>query len=229
MKIAATSDMHGIFPEIPKADVLCIAGDICPTHDHSFSYQRKWVLTEFCTWCQGLVRDGIVKNVVFIAGNHDWVFEDLMEKNEEAWFRSSLPEDVFYLRDSEVIIDGIRFWGTPHTPPFCDWAFNVREEGLNEIFSKIPEGIDVLISHGPPYEYWDSVDWTVRQTDPLGSKALIQHVKRAHPRYTFSGHIHTGNHVPQKVIHENKNINVVNVSLINEQYEKTYPVFECEI
>jgi len=229
MKIIATADMHGRFPKLPRGDTLCISGDICPLYDHSVMYQNKWIRTKFLTWCKNILKNKTAKDIIICGGNHDWFFEDLMDKGEEDLFRSDLPPRIHYLRDSEVVIDGKRFWGTPMTPEFCDWAFNRTEPQLDEIFSQIPEGIDVLISHGPPYEYCDSVNCDSRVTGPLGSRSLIKHVKRVAPYITFAGHIHSGNHTPMKVVHGNKDINVVNVSLVNEYYKEAYPAFECEI
>ena len=34
-----------------------------------------------------------------------------------------LLTNAIYLEDSGVEIDGVRFWGSPWTPTFMDWAF----------------------------------------------------------------------------------------------------------
>ena len=42
------------------------------------------------------------------------------------------------------------------TPAFCDWGFNVqRGEDILEKWNKIPAGIDILITHGPPLGKFD--------------------------------------------------------------------------
>ena len=41
-------------------------------------------------------------------------------------------------------------------PEFCDWAFNLRRgEQCLEKWDLIPEGIDILITHGPPIGHGD--------------------------------------------------------------------------
>ena len=44
----------------------------------------------------------------------------------------------------------------PRQPEFGDWAFNLpRGEKCLEKWDLIPEGVDVLITHGPPIgEVW---------------------------------------------------------------------------
>ena len=41
-------------------------------------------------------------------------------------------------------------------PEFCNWAFNLdRGEKCLEKWDLIPEGIDILITHGPPIGHGD--------------------------------------------------------------------------
>ncbi|MCK4490026.1 MAG: hypothetical protein KAU23_07180 [Anaerolineales bacterium] len=51
-----------------------------------------------------------------------------------------------------MIIDGTKFYGSPWQPWFYDWAFNLqRGPEIRSKWELIPEGIDILITHGPPY------------------------------------------------------------------------------
>jgi len=246
VKILGISDLHGNLPDIKASgDILCIAGDICPATDHSFKFQKKWMSKEFIPWCESLIKKGDVKNVCFVAGNHDWYFEHLYNYEKEREFTKTLPEDIHYLRDSEVIIDGFRIYGTPWQPDFCGWAFNRNERSLNDIFSRIPEGLDVLISHGPPYGYCDTVtevfhhpvtgDVKERQSEHLGSKALNNVLRAKLPKLALVGHIHTGNHKGARMIDPMSNTPtllsccVVNVSYLNEQYNPAYSVYSTEL
>jgi hypothetical protein len=63
--------------------------------------------------------------------------------------------DIIYLEDSSVTIDGVKIYGSPHQPPFHDWAFNRTEPERIEIYKQIPEDIDILLTHGPPYQILD--------------------------------------------------------------------------
>ncbi len=87
-----------------------------------------------------------------IAGNHDWMFQKDPERA-----RLLLPPDVNYLQDSGVTIDGVKFWGSPWQPAFCDWAFNLPRESLAAKWALIPTDIDVLVTHTPPYGIMDQV------------------------------------------------------------------------
>ena len=50
MIICAVSDLHGQLPDIPKCDLLLIAGDVCPVTNHSLDFQEHWLDTEFRWW-----------------------------------------------------------------------------------------------------------------------------------------------------------------------------------
>src|SRR5689334_8867342 len=62
------------------------------------------------------------------------------------------------------------------------------EDILDCYFRMIPEGLDVLITHGPP---WGIMDRNIKG-DLCGSKALYDHVFRVKPRVHVFGHIHEG-------------------------------------
>lgn len=243
MKILATSDLHGELPEIKKTgDVLVIAGDICPATNHTFKFQKKWIKNQFIPWAENLINNKIVKDIIFVAGNHDWYFEHIYNFNKESDITDILPKSIHYLRDTSIVIDGIKFYGTPWTPEFCGWAFMRNSKSLNDIYSLMnkTKNIDVLISHGPPHGYCDKVKRVYHspvrgeytsESESLGSNELTNNVKILKPKWVFCGHIHSGNHKPQRIIDENLQAisNVVNVSYVNESYFPEYDVFETEI
>ena len=227
MKILAISDIHGRFPEVPKGDILCIAGDISPSSNHSSDYQKKWMDNNFLPWCEAKINKGVVKHIVFVAGNHDLYLEDLFMINRMGKFKEKLHPNIHYLQDEMVEIEGIKIYGTPFQPEFCDWAFNRTEKELEPIFEKIPEGLDVLISHGPPMHYCDQVEG---RYEYLGSSSLERNIIRAKPRLTVCGHIHTGCHNLTQVTEcKNDKVEVVNVSLLDERYQVFFEVFEMDL
>lgn len=109
----------------------------------------------------------IDRHKIVIAGNHEITFDlrDEKQLTQRFFGNKELPEggfatiknilttcpDIIYLEDNSVTIQGVKIWGSPHQPPFHDWAFNRVEAERIEIFSKIPEDVDVLLTHGPPY------------------------------------------------------------------------------
>jgi hypothetical protein len=59
--------------------------------------------------------------------------------------------------DSSVVIEGIRFYGSPWTPYFYGWGFNAYRGGeIAAIWRRIPTDTDVLITHGPPIGIGDA-------------------------------------------------------------------------
>ena len=56
---------------------------------------------------------------LIVAGNHDWAF---WRTPGEA---RALVRDLVYLEDAGCTVAGLRAWGPPWQPAFCDWAFNL--------------------------------------------------------------------------------------------------------
>lgn len=235
MKVVAISDLHGYLPKvenIPECDVLCICGDIVPLEYQDDNIQSiAWFCLEFVPWTDKLN----CKKVLFIAGNHDKWLEHLMIKsyNEDGTknYRSAtdvlkklLPGNnkgrhkIVYLRDSLFKFEGKTFYGTPWISDLPGWAFNELEENLKEnIYSKIPFKCDVLLTHMPPRMYNMG---TVLQSNwnygaNYGSQALADILQQRNIKYTFCGHVHSGEHNVQEY---KDNCNVVNVSLKDERY-----------
>ena len=180
MKIAATSDLHGFFPEIPDGvDVCLIAGDIVAATGEA-GEKRSWI--EFGHWLGALTERRIVP--VGIAGNHDFLLERAPD------FAHELP--WVYLCDSGIEFGGVKFWGTPWQPYFGNYAFNAPEfdsgeEFLTEKFAQIPDDTDVLIAHGPPLGFHDRIG-----RKNVGSKALNRRIQEVMPKLAVYGHIHHG-------------------------------------
>lgn len=176
MRIVAISDTHGKHSQfdIPDGEVVIHAGD-CMNSGRDI---RE--LESFAKWFLDLPH----KRKCLVAGNHDWIFQTNQTK------ALSLLPGVSYLLDSGITIDGIKFWGSPWQPEFCDWAFNLpRGEPLKEKWNLIPSDTDVLITHGPPQGFGDtSVQWGPK----LGCDELTKAVERVNPYVHIFGHIHGG-------------------------------------
>ena len=228
MKIVALSDLHNHYPEVmPAGDVLLIAGDITFAECHDFELQKHH-FENFVRWCQYLFEQKLYRDIVFIAGNHDGIFEYMALRNEEEDFRKGLPSYIHYLRDSLVDIGGVKIWGIPWSLPYCSWWFNAPEIHIADACTRIPEGVDIVISHGPAYGLSDDINERggLKKT---GSQALLQHIKRAKPVYLIVGHVHNGSHTPIKLQCGDNIITSVNVSLLNADYNIAFPPFEFEV
>eukprot|EP00397_Hematodinium_sp_SG-2012_P052226 GEMP01061649.1.p2 GENE.GEMP01061649.1~~GEMP01061649.1.p2 ORF type:complete len:168 (+),score=24.70 GEMP01061649.1:606-1109(+) len=83
---------------------------------------------------------------------------------------------------------GIRVWGTPWQPAFCDWAFNAeRGEECYRRWLDIPTETDVLVVHGPPFGRGDLCASGQR----VGCADLLRQIQqRVRPQLVVFGHIH---------------------------------------
>jgi len=174
VRIVAIGDTHTFQADLgvlPEGDVLLHAGDLL----------RSGKFAELPTVAAWL-RSQPHRHKIVIAGNHDWCFQ---REREQAV--AELGPTITYLEDSEAVIDGVRFWGSPWQPYFFNWAFNLpRGEQLAQKWQLIPEGIDVLITHGPPAGIGDH---TFRETRE-GCADLLDAVRRLRPAVHVFGHIH---------------------------------------
>jgi hypothetical protein len=88
---------------------------------------------------------------VVCAGNHDRYFQN---SPHDARF---LFTNATYLENTGVTIDNVTFWGSPYTPEFLNWAFMYTRGSGAKYWDQIPDGLDVLITHGPPFGILDQV------------------------------------------------------------------------
>ena len=199
MKLVLISDTHGQHRkfDIPEGDVLIHAGDFM----RSGMYAHE--IVDFNDWLDSTP----CPTRIVIAGNHDRLFE--LQYSVRSYLTNAI-----YLQDSAVEIDGLKFWGSPWQPEFNNWAFNVpRGAAIKKYWDLIPEGTDVLITHGPPYGILDRI-LPERGVEHLGCGELLKAVDRIQPRLHVFGHIHGG--YGDRWDHDTL---FINASLLNEQYK----------
>lgn len=208
MKFVAISDTHCRHRSLrlPKGDVLLHAGDI--------SYKgNKPEIADFLDW----FAKQPFQHKVFIAGNHDFFFE----KEKDVLIRSMVPASVHYLKDEAVDLNGIKIWGSPYTPWYYLWAFSKRRgKPLADHWSKMPEGIDVLLTHGPVFGILD----TVLNEQHAGDKDLLKRVLEVKPKVHICGHIHESYGMVKR-----HNIKFINACILNEAYELANKPFVFEL
>lgn len=112
------------------------------------------------------------------------------------------PDDsgsLHYLQDQSVLLspitetadtvaDPLHIYGSPWQPTFCDWAFNVDIPKIKPYWDRIPDEVDVLITHGPPHNVLDAAADGYRCGCPE-LRAQID-TQRIRPRLHVFGHIH---------------------------------------
>ena len=232
MNIIASSDFHGNLPYIDKPfDLFLIAGDICPAHDHYFSFQLEWVMNEFANWVNALPYASPWSRVILVPGNHDFAFErmshaQIMEFEHKCnghlkFLRHDMYEFEYPVSDG---IDSLTIFGTPYCSIFGNWAFMVTDETLEKKFSQIPEGVDILVSHDSPnIGKLGAITQGRWKNDTTGNAVLAKHIERIHPKLFVSGHFHSGNHEVQCI----NGTYMANVSYVDEgYYPAAYPVLQ---
>ncbi|RXK53550.1 metallophosphoesterase [Oleiharenicola lentus] len=206
MRIVAISDTHHRHEQVvvPDGDVLVHAGDLTRSGDPA-------EVIEVMRWLTRLPH----RHKIFIAGNHDWVFE-----LQPAVAAGLVPAGVTYLQDSGCEIDGVRFWGSPVQPTFLNWAFNrARGEEIDRHWQQIPIGIDVLITHGPPHGLLD-----LAGSEHAGCEMLRRRVEIIRPVCHIFGHIHGARGTDTL-----GSTRLINAAICTEDYRPINPPFVLDL
>ena len=176
MRVLCISDTHGYHDYLKideTADVVVCTGDF----SNSRGLKNEAECFDFLNWFASLGN----KYKILIAGNHDTTFERRNAKDLMAEFPS-----IIYLEDSSVVIEGIKFYGTPWCPLFYDWAFMKRDSELVDIFAQIDDDVQVLLTHTPAYGILDYAT-----PNFCGSEALLNRIKNLKKlKFHVFGHIH---------------------------------------
>lgn len=208
MKIVLISDTHSKHKrlgELPEGDMIIHAGDVSGR-----GYFKE--VEAFCEWYRNLN----FKYKILIAGNHDFYFEhndhSMIEHQlkpivvNPAVVTEGMP--IIYLHDSMVEIEGIKIWGSPYTPEFYNWAFmKKRGKELEDHWKKIPYGMDIVITHGPPKGILDECP------EHVGDEDHLNRILEVRPKYNVFGHIHEGYGI-YKGIHTT----FINASVLDREY-----------
>lgn len=196
--IANKSERQELTDLLPGGPILVHAGDVSGRGS-----EREIRL--FLEWFSELP----YTHKILISGNHDFFFE-VATKDEVDALIAEYP-GITYLNDSGVTIEGIKFWGSPITPYFHNWAFNRFHHEIQPHWDLIPNGIDVLITHGPPHGILDKVRY---DNLTVGCPKLAKKVKEIKPKVHVFGHIHEG-----RGLHEEDGTTYINASVVDFRYE----------
>ena len=180
MRILAISDTHGFHDMFTNSDFDNIDMVI---HAGDFSNSKIPVLNSvealnFLEWYNDLP----VKYKILISGNHETsIYKKLVDPR--------VYKNIIYLEHESVCIEGINIFGSPYTPIFHDWAFNVRRDKLHDYWTSIPENTDIVVTHGPPKGMLD-LAYNGNILEYCGDVALLKAVVKVNPRFHIFGHIH---------------------------------------
>lgn len=183
MKIVAISDTHEHFhrqDDMPPADLLIHCGDFT----NQGNLKR---VAEFAEWLHR-VSDKYTR-IIVVAGNHDRTFDEYEPSRGRHRLQENGPANIIYLNHSKYIFNDTVIFGSPFTPRFGDWAFNVdRGPRIAEKWAAIPANTNILITHGPPRNILDPG----RMEEHVGCDDLAARVQIIRPRLHVFGHCHSG-------------------------------------
>ena len=163
MHILHLSDTHGchhLLRDLPETDVVVHSGDFCMVGSEQEAI-------DFMDWFCDLP----YRHKIFICGNHD---DCLYGANI-----GGLDDNVHYLCNSGIEIDGVKFYGVPMFMGDCITDRQSRN------YANIPTDTDILITHSPAFgilDFDDDINY--------GSKELLQAVTNVNPLIHLFGHIH---------------------------------------
>lgn len=207
MKIVLISDTHKLHEKIklPEGDLIIHAGDV----SNRGTYGE---ILNFLDWFKKLP----FKYKVFIAGNHDFMLDQNPPLDN-----SNFPDGITYLENSMIEIQRLSIYGSPYTPEFYKWAFmKKRGEEIRKIWDLIPNKVDILVTHGPPYSILDeNVEGTM-----CGCEELLKRVKEVQPKIHVFGHIHESYGTV-----EEGGTKFFNASIVNDEYRVRNAPFVIEI
>lgn len=180
MKIVLISDTHEKHDSItiPECDILIHSGD-CTNKGSLMS------LYKFCAW----LGQQPAKHKILIYGNHELGFS-YGPKREDA-INTPKQYGIHYLENSEIIIDGLKVYGSPITPYFYDWEWNIhRGTAIAKYWDNIPDDTNILVTHGPPRGILDLVD-QIGGTIHEGCDDLLKRVNQLQQLKLHAfGHLH---------------------------------------
>lgn len=187
MKLIALSDTHGTHGEIssdlynlinehPDIEGIVHAGDASNSKDPA---RNESELIDFLEWYSSIP----LKYKIFTGGNHDTSLEAGLVKPEE------YPDITFLLHET-VVIEGIKIFGSPYTPEFHNWAYNVPRDRIGDYWKSIPTDVDLLITHGPPKYILDNTFGK-----HVGDMSMFKKYKSKEfaPKVHVFGHLHNEN------------------------------------
>lgn len=212
-RLLLISDIHNytqVINDLPKADILIVAGDLTSAAPWNYYYQvaQTWSVLKVLhsqkdKWGETFIH----------GGNHDTTLD------KEYWFDD---EDVISYTDREFIEvdyfadelnlskerfsiqttkDGLNILMIPLSSPIDNfygkwndpWAFHYDYEGVDEMnvkdmILKSGKKIDIISTHQPPYGYGDMLPEGRR----VGSKFILELIEQLKPKLVVCGHIHEG-------------------------------------
>lgn len=196
MKITFISDTHGQMGYLKKeylhkgGDVLIHSGDLTNSGSLGEVFNQLTIM-----------RSLPFKYKFFMPGNHDLIFEsnpkesiELVDQINKTFCNEpgGSIELIFPqgLKTIDYGTEKINLFFSCYMPKFGNWAFMLPRNSaeLRKEVEKIPNNIDILVTHSPPLGILDKN----REGNPCGCEILkeMYQSKKISPKLHAFGHIH---------------------------------------
>ena len=179
LHISDTHTYHDLLKIPPGIDMIIHSGDCSNPRD---PYNNESEVRDFIDWYKEIP----VKHKIYVAGNHDTSIEKGLVTKDD--FKNA---GIIYLENESVVIDGIKIFGSPHTPNFGNWAFMKERTKLERFWRlAIDEDVNIVVTHGPPKGILDKSYDRENNLECCGDKSLLNRILEIQPTYSLFGHIH---------------------------------------
>lgn len=217
MKFVFVSDTHGMhhrmLHKVPGGDVLVHCGDMT---GHGTAGETKAV----AHWLAAFPH----KYKFAIAGNHDGFCERAPDAAQDTFTQAGIT----YLCEDAVTIEGIKLYGAPFTPNFCDWAFMPPRlsKALGEKWDRIPDDVQVLVTHGPPHgirDAYERYEYIAQAGQEHAGCELLRARLEQLPALKVHafGHIHEGYGREEIVLDNGNKVIFANAAICTRAYRPT--------
>ena len=200
MKAVVLSDNHTDYDfETPEGDILIHCGDF--TFHGNPNEMKKF---------KNYLKEQPHEHKLFIFGNHEKVDKEITywrEYLEDGTGDKCIHEKAYGIGD-------LNFFGSSYTPKYLNWGFMQDEETRERYWENMIEGMDVLVTHGPPKGIMSKIE----DGTEIGCEYLRKFVDRVKPKYHLFGHNHAGAGVTSR-----NGTLFVNAALLTEHYQKFRP------
>ena len=190
LKIVCISDTHNKLKDqcFPGGSILIHAGDFTRNGFHQD-------ISNFDSW---MSRQSYQRKLC-IAGNHEVSLDSklmsqivkngthLRYMNFDYTQVKGLFKNCEYLEDSSTSVNSYKIYGSPWTIGSTRWGFTIPKEMDHiETWNHIPQDVDILITHSPPYGILDKTEEGIN----IGSQGLREMVLQIKPIVHIFGHAH---------------------------------------
>ena len=220
MKIWFISDTHNQHDHLQPPDDVDLVIHCGDESRHRKPHVNEPEARRFFDWYSNLE----IPAKIYVPGNHSTSVELGLVSE------SDYP-NIQFLVHKGTEYQGLKIFGSPYTPQFFFWAYNVERPDLEAYWKTIPSDVDILITHGPPKGYMDVTrDWRSKEPIHIGSLSLTKHVLgRIKPRLHAFGHLHDEDGISNYGTVKKDNTLFVNCACCNLSGELVHQGFLTEL